>query len=83
MRKTPKMSEVEVLQNPGYGRRSPIDCDDQLTTFIKPKLGRVALHEIARLCRAEFGPNRAPSKSAIHRFWCRLNHKPKAFSKPV
>ena len=77
------MSEVEVLQNPGYGRRSPIDCDDQLAAFIKPKLGRVALHEIARLCHTEFGPDRAPSKSAIHRYWCRLNEKLKAASNPV
>ena len=53
------MDKSEVLQNPGFGGRSPIDSDDELAAFIKPKLGRVGLHEIARLCRFEFGENRA------------------------
>lgn len=64
----------KVRPNPGGGGVSPIDHDQELAAFIRPLLGQEKLTRIADLCRARFGPDRAPSKSAIHRYWHRLNH---------
>jgi hypothetical protein len=68
MRKPPS-----VAPNPGKGSVSPIDRDSELAAFIRPQLGRTGLHAIAAACEARFGKQRAPSKSAIHRSWMRLN----------
>lgn len=62
-----------VAPNPGFGRVSPIDRDPELADFIRSLMGREKLTQIAALCVARFGPDRAPSKSAIHRFWQRCN----------
>lgn len=62
-----------VAVNPGQGGRSPIEFDPELAAFIRDRLGRDRLTAIAAACRSRFGPSRAPSKSAIHRYWLRLN----------
>ena len=63
-----------VPPNPGHGGGpSPIDLDPELSTFIRERLGRDPLYRIAALCVERFGADRAPSKSAIHRFWMRCN----------
>lgn len=64
---------TRVSPNPGYGSVSPIDRDPELAAFIRPLLGKSTVQEISDLCRERFGPDRAPSKSAIHRFWKRSN----------
>lgn len=64
-----------VPTNPGAGSVSPIDLDADLAAFIRARLGRLTLHEIAWACYEQFGPDRAPSKSAIHRYWVRLNSR--------
>src|SRR3954471_5958347 len=55
------------------GNVSRIDRDPALAAFIKERLGRIALADIVAECRAKFGPERAPSRSAIQRFQWRLN----------
>jgi hypothetical protein len=62
-----------VSANPGAGSVSAIDRDPELAAFIRARLGRVRLVDIALECGARFGAGRAPSKSAIHRYWKRLN----------
>ena len=71
-RSPPAMRAVtSVPPMPGYGGVSPIDRDAELAAFIRPLLGVEKLVGIADLCRERFGADRAPSKSAIHRFWKR------------
>lgn len=62
-----------VPPNPGAGGSSHIDRDPELAAFIRQHLGKTPLPEIPALCRDRFGPDRAPSKSAIHRYWKRCN----------
>jgi hypothetical protein len=50
--------------------RSPIEVNHEISTFIDARLGKMFISEIAKACRQEFG-DRAPSKSAIHRYWQR------------
>lgn len=64
---------TRISPNPGYGGVSPIDRDPELASFIRPLLGKSTVQVISDLCRERFGPDRAPSKSAIHRFWQRSN----------
>lgn len=64
---------IRVRPNPGQGSTSPIDRDPELAAFIRPLLGREPVARIVAICAAKFGPDRTPSKSAIHRFWQRCN----------
>jgi len=57
---------------PGSGPKSfKVESDPALADFVDQRLGREPLLQIAAACRREFGPARAPSKSAIHRYWHR------------
>ncbi len=62
-----------IAPNRGAGSISKIDKDQELADFITKLLQSHKLAEIERLCFEKFGVDRAPSKSSIHRFWCRLN----------
>lgn len=62
-----------ILPSPGSGHVSKIDRDEELAAFILECFQRYKLIDIALLCREKFGPKRAPSKSAIYRFWARQN----------
>jgi hypothetical protein len=62
-----------ITQNPGSGRTSKIDGDSELADFILRRFQTHKLADIAQLCLDKFGPERAPSKSAIHRYQSRLN----------
>lgn len=64
---------------PGPASRSAIDSDVELSIFIRPLLGHETLDRIVESCREHFGPDRTPSKSAIHRFWMRLRHSQSVF----
>jgi len=68
---------LSVPVNPGFGGVSPIDRDPELADFIRERLGRMELARIAAVCALRFGPDRAPSKSAVHRFWKRWNRPPR------
>lgn len=52
------------------GRPQRVDEDPDVRTFVEDRLGRLTLDEIVALCREAFG-GRAPSRSAIHRYWQR------------
>lgn len=50
--------------------RSPIENDRELCDFLDARLGRMLLKDVVAECAAEFG-ERAPSKSAVHRYHMR------------
>ena len=54
------------------GVRSPIDLDIELAAFLAEALQRQIIRDVHAACLARFGPDRTPSKSAIHRFWQRF-----------
>ncbi len=56
------------------GGHSRIDSDPELLAFILGLPAHLTYPQIEAACRANFGAERAPSKSAIHRFVQRLKH---------
>jgi hypothetical protein len=50
------------------GRGFKFEHDTEVCDFIKDRLGRLTLTELAAICRERFGPARAPSRSALHRY---------------
>ena len=54
------------------GRLSRLDRDPEVGAFVRERLGRVPVAEIVRQVRDRFGPERAPGKSAIWRWWRRI-----------
>lgn len=50
--------------------RSPIDGNAEISAFIDARLGKMYIDDITQACRRQFG-DRAPSRSAIHRYWQR------------
>lgn len=52
-------------------RGSPprILADPELRTFIDARLPAMTFDQLAAVVRTAFGPARAPSRSAIHRYW--------------
>lgn len=50
--------------------RSPIERDRQLCAFLDERLGKMYIYEIAAEAKQRFG-DKAPSKSAIHRYHMR------------
>jgi hypothetical protein len=79
----PEQATFTVPPLPGSGPGSPIDSDPELAAFIREQMGKMKLVEIAAACRARFGAERAPSKSAIHRYWVRLAVASKPVSTPL
>lgn len=63
-----RLAELRAVQS-GLKRssRSPIEHDPEVATFIANRLGLMTFSEIQQACVAEFGPERAPSRAAIHR----------------
>ncbi len=53
-------------------RTTKLDRDPEIAAFVTERLGRMTLADIASKARARFGPDRSPSKSAIHYYWHRL-----------
>ena len=51
------------------GRPSKIADDAEVRRFVDTALERMTFEAIAAACRARFGVERAPSKSAVHRYW--------------
>ena len=52
--------------------RSRIGRDPELATFLAECFGRMLLYEAHAAARERFGAKRAPSRSAIDRYWRRL-----------
>lgn len=64
---------LEVPMPPGHGgTRSKLESDPAMAAFVVERLGKMTLQQIAEACRGEFGPGRAPSRSAIHVYWHKL-----------
>jgi len=60
------------------GRRFSFENDDEVCEFLHEIYGRHTLSEIARQARSRFGRDRAPSRSAIHRYYQWLEQSEKA-----
>ncbi len=54
------------------GQPSRIVGDPEVRAFIDARLSTMTFVELAEAARVEFGLPRAPSKSAIARYWHRL-----------
>jgi hypothetical protein len=76
-----RLAELDLAGRPASRRRprrprlpappkSPIDADPEICAFLAARLGKMTQKDIFAACVAEFGP-RAPSKSAINRFFQR------------
>lgn len=63
----------------GWRRRpgplSKCDRDPEVAAFVRERLGTMPVMKIAELVLAEFGPERAPRKMAIWRYWRGLHAK--------
>ncbi len=66
----------------GWRRRpgplSRLDRDPEVAAFVRERLGTVPVATIARQLRERFGPDRAPGKSTIWRWWRRLDRERQA-----
>ena len=63
------------------GRPSKIANDAELRQFVDAALERMTFEAIAAACRERFGWERAPSKSAVHRYW--LTYRSPAATRPI
>ncbi len=54
------------------GRLSRFDLDPEVAAFVRERLGTMPVVRIADAALARFGPDRAPRKTAICRYWHRL-----------
>ncbi|MCR4331510.1 MAG: hypothetical protein NUV34_02190 [Sulfuricaulis sp.] len=50
-------------------RKSKVELDTAVKTFVDETLPEMGFVALAQACRDVFGPGRAPSKSALHRYW--------------
>ena len=71
-------NEGEVPASGAAGRRRPgrlsrFDQDPEVAAFVQERLGRMPVVGIAEAALARFGPERAPRKTAISRYWHRLD----------
>ena len=70
-----QLSELQIrsrnFMNPERGR-SPIERDAAVAAFLSDRLGTMTMVKALAECEAEFGPDRTPSHSAVHRYWQRL-----------
>jgi hypothetical protein len=55
-----------------WGRFSFVNKDPEVAAFLEDRLGRLTVGEARAACLAQFGPDRTPGRSTIHRFWSRL-----------
>ncbi len=57
------------------GRAARVDADEEVKEFLEDLFGRRTLDELVAACRARFGAERSPSRSAIHRYWMRARRR--------
>ena len=57
------------------GRLSKCDLDPEVAAFVRERLGTMPVIKIAAEVLARFGPDRAPRKTAICRYWQRLDEE--------
>jgi hypothetical protein len=51
------------------GRPSKIAGDPEVRQFVNAAFKTMTFVEIAAACLVRFGPERAPTKSSVHRYW--------------
>jgi hypothetical protein len=56
-----------------HGRRPRFWQDAEVRDFLTGLHRRVEIREALDACREAFGPERTPSRSALHRFWLHLD----------
>jgi len=56
-----------------HGRRPVFWADAEVRQFITEQHRRVTLKMAIAACRVRFGDERTPSRSAIHRYWSKLD----------
>lgn len=61
------LAEWKGLHRPGNPPK--ILCDQELREFLDDALTRLTFKEAAAACVERFGKARAPSLSAVHRYW--------------
>lgn len=61
------LAEWKGLHRPGNPPK--ILCDQELREFFDDALTRMTFKEATAACVARFGKARAPSLSAVHRYW--------------
>lgn len=57
------------------GRLSKCDLDPEVGAFVRERLGIMPLQQIADTARERFGKERAPSHTAVWRYWRRLDRE--------
>ena len=60
------------------GRLSKFDQDPEVAAFVRERLGTTPVIKIAEEVLARFGPERAPRKTAIWRYWRQLDEERRA-----
>jgi hypothetical protein len=62
-------------RRPRWSTLSRIEVDPEVRDFVDDRLGLFTIDRIRSLCLARFGRERAPSKSAIGRYWLRARDR--------
>jgi len=62
---------AEHLRLHRLGRLAKIDADPELRAWIEARILGATFEALADQARAAFGPDRAPSSSAVYRYWQR------------
>jgi hypothetical protein len=57
----------------GHGRRPKFWTDDEVRDFMTAKHRRVELKVALKQCAEKFGAKRTPSRSAVARYWMKLD----------
>jgi hypothetical protein len=69
---TPKREPVRIKEwreQHRAGHPHKILRDPEVEAFVEDALARMTFQAIADACLERFGPERAPRKSAVHRYW--------------
>ena len=75
------LAPAAVAGDPPSGWRRPpgplsrLDRDPEVGAFVRERLGTVPVAEIVRQLNERFGPERAPGKTTIWRWWRRLDRE--------
>lgn len=55
--------------------RSRVERDPEVAAYLAECLGRMMLKDAYTSCRERFGPDRAPGRTTIQRYWARLRER--------
>ncbi len=69
--------KLAVLRDRPAGRPSSIELDPELELFILAQSSSQTIEHIRQLCIKEFGEERAPKRSTLHRYIQKLKYRSK------